>query len=78
MRITRITLWPVDLPLARSYALSGGRLRFECLDSTIARLDTDEGLAGWGDPDVPGIGARPHPDMLGDPVAIRTLDHPNR
>ncbi len=49
MRITRITMWGLDLPLKRPYSLSGGRLHFERLDTTILRLDTDEGLAGWGE-----------------------------
>ena len=49
MRITRITMWGLDLALKRPYSLSGGRLHFERLDSTILRLDTDEGLVGWGE-----------------------------
>ncbi|MEM7321828.1 MAG: mandelate racemase/muconate lactonizing enzyme family protein [Actinomycetota bacterium] len=49
MKLTGITVWTVDLPLVRPYSLSGGRLRFERLDSTIVRLDTDEGLVGWGE-----------------------------
>ncbi|MEO0908913.1 MAG: mandelate racemase/muconate lactonizing enzyme family protein, partial [Pseudomonadota bacterium] len=28
---------------------SGGRLKFEKLDSTFVRIDTDEGLHGWGE-----------------------------
>ena len=49
MKITRITVWAIDLPLSKPYALSGGRLRFERLDSTFVRLDTDEGISGWGE-----------------------------
>ncbi len=49
MKITAITVWALDLPLVRPYSLSGGRLRFERLDSTIVRLDTDEGVTGWGE-----------------------------
>ncbi|MEM7337093.1 MAG: mandelate racemase/muconate lactonizing enzyme family protein [Actinomycetota bacterium] len=49
MKITRIDVWAVDLPLVRPYSLSGGRLHFERLDSTIVRLATDEGLVGWGE-----------------------------
>ena len=49
MRITGITVWAVDLPLARPYTLSGGRLHVDRLDSTIVRLDTDEGITGWGE-----------------------------
>ena len=49
MRITRITVWAVDLPMARPYSLAGGRSHYERLDSTIVRLDTDEGIVGWGE-----------------------------
>ena len=49
MRIARITVWQKDLPLAEPYWLSGGRLKFEALDSTFLRIDTDEGLSGWGE-----------------------------
>lgn len=49
MKITRISVFAVDLPLARPYALSGGRLQFDRLDSTFVRIDTDEGITGWGE-----------------------------
>lgn len=49
MKITRITAWAIDLPLSRPYWLSGGRLKFERLDSTFVRLDTDAGISGWGE-----------------------------
>ncbi len=49
MKISRITVWQIDLPLKEPYFLSGGRLKFECLDSTFVRIDTDEGLSGWGE-----------------------------
>ena len=49
MRITRITVWQMDLPLSQPYYLSGGRLRFDRLDSTFVRIDTDAGLSGWGE-----------------------------
>ncbi len=49
MKVTRIAVWSLDLPLARPYSLSGGRLHVERLDSTVVRLDTDEGLVGWGE-----------------------------
>lgn len=49
MKITRITVWHVDLPLTKPYWLSGGRLRFDRLDATVIRLDTDAGLTGWGE-----------------------------
>ncbi len=49
MKISRISVWAVDLPLERPYRLSGGRLKVERLDSTFVRLDTDEGISGWGE-----------------------------
>ena len=49
MRISRISVWQKTLPLTRPYWLSGGRLKFEALDSTFLRIDTDEGLSGWGE-----------------------------
>jgi L-alanine-DL-glutamate epimerase-like enolase superfamily enzyme len=49
MKINRISVWQLDLPLHKPYWLSGGRLKFEQLDSTILRIDTDEGVSGWGE-----------------------------
>ncbi len=49
MRITHITVWQINLPLHKPYYLSGGRLRFDELDSTIVRIDTDVGIHGWGE-----------------------------
>ena len=49
MKITRLTVYQLDLPLTQPYWLSGGRLRFDRLDSTFVRIDTDEGLTGWGE-----------------------------
>jgi L-alanine-DL-glutamate epimerase-like enolase superfamily enzyme len=49
MKISKITVWQLDLPLHKPYYLSGGRLRFDCLDSTLVRIDTDEGISGWGE-----------------------------
>ena len=49
MKITRITVFQVDLPLEYPYWLSGGRLKFETLDATLVKLETDEGLIGWGE-----------------------------
>ena len=56
MKITGITLWHRRLLLSKPYWLSGGRLKFEALDSTFVRVETDGGLVGWGRA-VPG--ARP-------------------
>ncbi len=49
MKITGISVWQMDLPLSEPYWLSGGRLKFETLDSTLVRIDTDESLSGWGE-----------------------------
>lgn len=89
MKITRITTYQVDLPLAEPYFLSGGRLRFDRLDSTFVRIDTDEGLTGWGEGcpwghsylPAHGPGTRAGIATLA-PVLIgldpRSLDHVNR
>ena len=39
----------MTLPLERPYRLSGGRLRFESLDSTVVGVETDDGIVGWGE-----------------------------
>ena len=44
MKITGITLWHRRLPLSKPYWLSGGRLKFEALDRTFVRFETDGGL----------------------------------
>ena len=49
MKISRINVWQLDLPLHKPYFLSGGRLKFECLDSTIVQIETDMGISGWGE-----------------------------
>lgn len=49
MKIKRITVFHVDLPLEHPYWLSGGRLKFEVLDATLVKIETDEGLTGWGE-----------------------------
>ena len=49
MKITRLTVHHVDLPLEHPYWLSGGRLKFDVLDATLVKLETDEGLTGWGE-----------------------------
>ena len=49
MKIVRLTVYQVDLPLEHPYWLSGGRLKFEVLDSTLLKVETDAGLTGWGE-----------------------------
>ena len=49
MIITRISVFQVDLPLEHPYWLSGGRLKFEVLDATLVKVETDAGITGWGE-----------------------------
>ena len=49
MKITRLSVYQVDLPLEHPYWLSGGRLKFECLDATLVKVETDAGITGWGE-----------------------------
>jgi L-alanine-DL-glutamate epimerase-like enolase superfamily enzyme len=49
MRITAISVYQVDLPVkGGGFKSSGGRLQ-RSLDSTVVRIDTDQGLSGWGE-----------------------------
>ena len=49
MKITRISVFQVDLPLHEgSYKWSGGK-SVEVFDSTVVRIETDEGLQGYGE-----------------------------
>jgi L-alanine-DL-glutamate epimerase-like enolase superfamily enzyme len=49
MKIARLRVYRVDLPLVEGrYAWADGKA-VESFDSTIVRLDTDEGLTGWGE-----------------------------
>lgn len=88
MKITGISVWQVDLPLSKPYWLSGGRLRFDKLDSTFVRIDTDEGVSGWGEgcpwgntylpahgPGVRAGIATLAPSLLGqDPCALEAIN----
>ncbi|MDX1609075.1 MAG: mandelate racemase/muconate lactonizing enzyme family protein [Halofilum sp. (in: g-proteobacteria)] len=49
MRIAAIEVYQVDLPYAGGvYRLSGGR-SYETFDATIVRIESDDGLEGWGE-----------------------------
>ena len=49
MKITRISVFQVDLPLHEgSYKWSGGK-SVKVFDSTVVRIDTDEGVQGHGE-----------------------------
>jgi len=79
----------MDLPLNAPYFLSGGRLKFDSLDSTFVEIHTDDGLVGWGEGcpwghtylPAHGGGIRAGIEILA-PVLIgqdpRSLDHINR
>lgn len=48
MKITRISVWQVDLPIGEgTFTWSGGEL--SAFDSTLVRIDTDEDITGWGE-----------------------------
>lgn len=49
MKITKISVYQKDLPLEFPYWLSGGRLKFEVLDATFVKIETDAGIVGWGE-----------------------------
>ena len=88
MKIRRISVFKVDLPLREGrYAWSGGK-SVDVFDSTIVRVETDDGLAGHGEvcPLGPaylpayaegcrtGI-ARIAPDLVGeDPLQLERLN----
>ena len=48
MKIERITLWSVTLESLTPYYMANGKTA-ATVDSIVLRLDTDEGLAGWGE-----------------------------
>ena len=49
MKITRISVFQVDLPLREgSYKWSGGK-SVEVFDSTVVRIETDAGVSGHGE-----------------------------
>ena len=48
MKIKSISIFQVDLPLEFPYWLSAGR-KFEVLDATFVKIETDKGYVGWGE-----------------------------
>ncbi|MFK7938676.1 MAG: mandelate racemase/muconate lactonizing enzyme family protein [Roseovarius sp.] len=48
MKITRITLWSVPLTSHDTYYMSDGKT-CDVTPSIVARIDTDQGLSGWGE-----------------------------
>ncbi len=49
MKMTKISVFQVNLPFDKGvYKLSGGRT-WEAMDTTVVRIDTDTGVVGWGE-----------------------------
>src|SRR5438270_4484057 len=49
MRLTRLAAYRVELPLVEgSYQWAGGK-SVAVFDSTVVRIDTDDGLSGYGE-----------------------------
>tara|TARA_R110002072_G_scaffold94336_7_gene208522 strand:+ start:8004 stop:9107 length:1104 start_codon:yes stop_codon:yes gene_type:complete len=48
MKITRLTLWNVPLTSHVAYHMAGGKT-CATVDSVVLRVDTDDGLSGWGE-----------------------------
>ena len=64
MKISRITVWQLDLPLTKPYWLSGGRLRFDKLDSVAqairaAGVEADAYTCNVSDPEQVALLAYP-------------------
>ena len=85
MKVSGVSVYRVALPVTgKGFRFSGGRV-VRSTDSTIVRIDTDEGVSGWGETCpfgndyLPAFaeGARaalgliaPIPVVLGDAVAV--------
>ncbi len=48
MKITRVALYVVPLTSHATYYMSDGKV-CDSVESVVLRLDTDEGLTGWGE-----------------------------
>ena len=48
MKITRLTLWKVALTSHETYYMASGKT-CDTVDTIVLRIDTDEGLSGWGE-----------------------------
>lgn len=48
MKITSVTLWVIPLTSHETYYMAGGKT-CDTVDSVMLRIDTDEGLVGWGE-----------------------------
>jgi len=48
MKITRISIWHVELTSHKTYYMADGKT-CDAVESVVVRLDTDEGISGWGE-----------------------------
>lgn len=48
MKITRLSLWHVPLTSHEAYYMSDGKI-CDTVETVVLRVDTDEGLVGWGE-----------------------------
>ncbi len=48
MKLSRITVYQIDLPIAGGYSFAKGKV-VTTADTTVVRLDTDDGITGWGE-----------------------------
>lgn len=48
MKITRLTLWKIELTSHTAYHMADGKTR-DTVPSMVLRVDTDSGVAGWGE-----------------------------
>lgn len=49
VKIKKIGVYKVELPLNKSFRVSGGRLLIHKTDSIIISIETDDGIVGWGE-----------------------------
>ncbi len=48
MKITRLSLWHIPLTSHQTYHMAGGKT-CDTVESAVLRIETDEGVAGWGE-----------------------------
>ena len=49
LKIKKISVYVLELPLKKPYTISGGRVFVEKMESTIIAIETNQGLTGWGE-----------------------------
>ncbi|NET03348.1 MAG: mandelate racemase/muconate lactonizing enzyme family protein [Symploca sp. SIO2B6] len=49
VKICKIKVYQVELPLIKPYRISGGRLFVDKMDSIIVAVQTSDGVVGWGE-----------------------------